>query len=116
MRAKKKPEAVADPQSAPDHRSGSVQLYGFKDGPIKSMEGVNDPVFDLLMFGRSLYKSGIVDSIQDGIEGAFKMVSKNPKYSIKQLMDRLPATIGASVAGEGLEGLLFGDDSEDQEQ
>lgn len=116
MRVKKKPEAVADPQSSPDHRSGSMQLYGFEDGPIKSMEGVNDPVFDLLMFGQSLYKSGIVDSIQDGIEGAFKMASKNPKYSIKQLMDRLPSTIGGFVAGEELEGLLFSDDSKYQEQ
>lgn len=116
MRAKKKPEASANPQSAPDHRSASMQMYGFEDGPIKSMEGVNDPMFDLLMFGQSLYKSGIVDSIQDGIEGAFKMVSKNPKYSIKQLMDRIPATVGGFVAGEELEGLLFGDDSEDQEQ
>lgn len=116
MRIKKKPEAVADPQSAPDHRSVSMQLYGFEDGPIKPMEGFNDPVFDLLMLGRSLYKSGIVDSMQDGVKGAFKMVSKNPKYSIKQLMDRLPATIGGFVAGEELEGLLFGDDPEDQEQ
>lgn len=112
MKAKKKPETVADPKLAPDHRSGSMQLYGFEDGPIKSMEGINDPVFDLLMFGQSLYKSGIVDSIQDGIEGAFKMVSKNPKYSIKQLMDRLPNTVGAFVAGEELEDLIFNEEEE----
>lgn len=93
-----------------------MQLYGFEDGPIKSMEGINDPVFDLLMFGQSLYKSGLVDSIQDGIEGAFKMASKNPKYSIRQLMDRLPNTVGAFVAGEELEGLLFDEDNDRQEE
>jgi len=112
MKAKKRPVSIADPKEAPDYRSASMQLYGFEDGPIKSMEGVNDPVFDLLMFGRSLYNSGVVDSIQDGIEGAFKMVSKNPKYSIKQLMDRLPNTVGAFVAGESLEDMLFNDEEE----
>jgi hypothetical protein len=115
MKVKKssqKPESAASPRLAPDHRSPSMQLYGFEDGPIKSMDGVNDPVFDLLMFGRSLYNSGVVDSIQDGIEGAFKMVSKNPKYSIKQLMDRLPNTVGAFVAGESLEDMLFNDEEE----
>ena len=107
-------EAVADPKLAP--MSVSRQLYGFDDGPIKPMEGFDDPVFDLLMFGRNLYKSGLVNSIQDGVKGAFKMISRNPKYSIRQLMDRLPATVGGFLAGEELEGLLFDEDNDRQEE
>ena len=113
MKPVKKSQAPADPSLAPDYRSSvSDQLYGFEDGPIKSMDGVNDPVFDLLMFGKQLFRSGVVDSVQEGVQTVFNLAKNKSNYSIKQLIDRLPATVSAFVAEEELEDVFFNNEEE----
>jgi hypothetical protein len=90
-----------------------MQLYGFEEGPLKPLQGFNDPVFNLLTLGRELYAGGFARTIQEGIEGAMQMMAKNPKYSIKQLRKNLPGIALGELAMNEANDRLFNDDSED---